>query len=460
MDTDFEAIGEALESTRLALQIAGTQLNAEAMRKQLARGGDPNVELLPVAARLHDCIEQWREKASSLLGLFTDSLSSRECDSAAEWCRNAARPLTQIADVAMTLSEVCERPVAYGEVKRVLEIRLSADSAEKAIDGHLEEDQSDLGMGYQGFGTNWDALSSSLDWAARLRGLLDGPVSPAVADRLTSVTLDWAELAAAAAAWKRERDVISSYFLEPRAIEVRNDLSTTFADAFEFLEHLGQTVADIDEWSEYQRCREQLAELKVSPVIDFCETTRVGSAQVASVVERACLEAWADAVILEDQDRLKHLRAEQLDLIVEEFRKLDVELIELAAGRVITSCNERRPRTTLGAAGTIKREAEKQRRHMPVRKLLELSGEVAQALKPCFMMSPLTVSQFLPPTLHFDAVIFDEASQVRPSDAVNCVYRGSQLIVAGDDKQLPPTSFFEAVTVDGDDEWEEDQFDE
>ena len=76
------------------------------------------------------------------------------------------------------------------------------------------------------------------------------------------------------------------------------------------------------------------------------------------------------------------------------------------------------------------------------------------------MMSPLTVSQFLPPALHFDAVIFDEASQVRPCDAINCIYRGSQLIIAGDDQQLPPTSFFEAVSVDGDDEWEEDQFEE
>ena len=132
-------------------------------------------------------------------------------------------------------------------------------------------------------------------------------------------------------------------------------------------------------------------------------------------------------MILEDQDRLKHLRAEQLDLVVEDFRKLDIELIELAAGRVITGCNARRPRTTFGAAGIIKREAEKQRRHMPVRKLLEQSAEVAQLLKPCFMMSPLTVSQFLPRPMRFDAVLFDEASQVRPSDAINCIFRGKQL---------------------------------
>jgi hypothetical protein len=178
------------------------------------------------------------------------------------------------------------------------------------------------------------------------------------------------------------------------------------------------------------------------------------------VVERACLESWVDRILESDTDRLRHLRADQLDPIVEEFRRLDVEMINRTSGRVIDACNRRRPRTTIGAAGVIQREAQKQRKHMPVRKLLEEAGEVAQALKPCFMMSPLTVSQFLPPGLRFDVVVFDEASQVRPSDAINCIYRGSQLIVAGDDQQLPPTSFFEAVSMDGDDEWEEDQFEQ
>ena len=66
------------------------------------------------------------------------------------------------------------------------------------------------------------------------------------------------------------------------------------------------------------------------------------------------------------------------------------------------------------------------------------------------MMSPLSVSQFLAPDMRFDVVIFDEASQVRPCDAVNALYRGDALIVAGDQKQLPPTSFFEQTTDAGD----------
>ena len=65
------------------------------------------------------------------------------------------------------------------------------------------------------------------------------------------------------------------------------------------------------------------------------------------------------------------------------------------------------------------------------------------------MMSPLAVSTYLEsPDLRFDLVIFDEASQVRPHEAICAVYRGRQLIVAGDQRQLPPTSFFERVLED------------
>ena len=75
------------------------------------------------------------------------------------------------------------------------------------------------------------------------------------------------------------------------------------------------------------------------------------------------------------------------------------------------------------------------------------------------MMSPLSVSQYLPADLRFDIVIFDEASQVSPADAISCIYRGSALILAGDQKQLPPTSFFSGGAPDDGDEWPEESGD-
>jgi very-short-patch-repair endonuclease len=96
------------------------------------------------------------------------------------------------------------------------------------------------------------------------------------------------------------------------------------------------------------------------------------------------------------------------------------------------------------------REVHKKRRHLPLRKLFAALPRVLPRLKPCIMMSPLAVSTYLEsPDLIFDLVIFDEASQVRPHDAICAIYRGRQLLVAGDQKQLPPTRFFERSFEDG-----------
>jgi hypothetical protein len=81
-----------------------------------------------------------------------------------------------------------------------------------------------------------------------------------------------------------------------------------------------------------------------------------------------------------------------------------------------------------------------------LRRMLQRAGRAVQALKPCFMMGPQAVAQYLEPgALSFDLVVMDEASQLRPEDALGAIARGGQLIVVGDPKQLPPTSFFDRL---------------
>jgi very-short-patch-repair endonuclease len=92
----------------------------------------------------------------------------------------------------------------------------------------------------------------------------------------------------------------------------------------------------------------------------------------------------------------------------------------------------------------IQKQARLQRRHMPVRQLLEKAPNVATALRPCWAMSPLIVAQVLPRKQLFDVVIFDEASQVTPADAVGSFLRAKRAVVAGDRRQLPPTSFWQS----------------
>jgi hypothetical protein len=107
-----------------------------------------------------------------------------------------------------------------------------------------------------------------------------------------------------------------------------------------------------------------------------------------------------------------------------------------------------------GQLGVISKELQKKARHLPIRQLLAKAGHALQTIKPVFMMSPLSIANYLAPGgVTFDLVIFDEASQVRPVEALGAILRGRQVVVVGDSRQMPPTSFFDTLAgADADDE--------
>jgi very-short-patch-repair endonuclease len=122
------------------------------------------------------------------------------------------------------------------------------------------------------------------------------------------------------------------------------------------------------------------------------------------------------------------------------------------------------PRKKWTEMALIKNELEKEQRFIPVRTLFLRAHRSLKALMPCFMMSPLSLAKFLPSgTTEFDIAIVDEASQMRPEDALGGLLRAKQIVVVGDPKQLPPTDFFNRVDGAGssaDDEEYEDIDDE
>ncbi|MGA9762021.1 MAG: AAA domain-containing protein [Gaiellaceae bacterium] len=141
---------------------------------------------------------------------------------------------------------------------------------------------------------------------------------------------------------------------------------------------------------------------------------------------------------------------------IEEFQARDRSHIAVAAARIRRAAAEAATRIRdefREQAELVSHQASLKRRHMPVRDLVRNAPDVLLGLKPCWAMSPLVVSQLLPSKTLFDVVIFDEASQITPADAVTSIIRGQQLVVAGDEHQLPPTAFF---VSDGSDENEEE----
>jgi very-short-patch-repair endonuclease len=119
--------------------------------------------------------------------------------------------------------------------------------------------------------------------------------------------------------------------------------------------------------------------------------------------------------------------------------------IRRAVAEHITAARDAYPKESQVVAA----EAAKKQRHLPVRQLFQAAPHVLGTVKPCWAMSPLVVAQLLPAERCFDVVIFDEASQVTPADAVGAIMRADQAVVAGDPHQLPPTMFFVSA-ADGD----------
>ncbi len=114
------------------------------------------------------------------------------------------------------------------------------------------------------------------------------------------------------------------------------------------------------------------------------------------------------------------------------------------------------PKGAAGEMAVLRGEIAKKRGQKPIRRLVESAGGMLRRIKPVFLMSPISIAQFLPPgRIAFDLLVVDEASQVRPEDALGAVARAAQIVVVGDRKQLPPTSFFDRLTDDLPDDPEE-----
>ncbi len=161
--------------------------------------------------------------------------------------------------------------------------------------------------------------------------------------------------------------------------------------------------------------------------------------------------AYVDAPVIKSFDRIQHTHVQ------EEFIRLDHLLFRHNQSRLATEHWKSIP--SLDGGGElqiISSEINKKRRQMPIRLLMNRAGRAIQAIKPVFMMSPMSIATYVPPgSVQFDLVIFDEASQVKPVDAFGAIMRGKQSVVVGDSKQLPPTSFFDTL-VESD---EEEEFD-
>ena len=219
----------------------------------------------------------------------------------------------------------------------------------------------------------------------------------------------------------------------------------------------------LEKWIDYQEAKSDCRKNGLENYIEAIETADTFENIEASFL-KGFYQMWLGEVY-SCLPAVRKFRKNVQDERVAEFARLDDYQLRVAQMRIRERLIENLPKgnhllKATDEVAILKRELNKKRRIMPLRKLFRQIPNLLLKLKPCLMMSPLSVSYFLETEAYtFDLVIFDEASQIFPEDAIGAIFRGTQVIIAGDSKQLPPTNFFAATTNNLDSDYDMDDED-
>lgn len=329
------------------------------------------------------------------------------------------------------------------DMKKVDELRREQTrlAAQEALAREL------FGALWEGENSCWDALDGYIRWVVEFRGLcvrhgLSQRTVEIAANRAPNVSAvtELKEVAATAlsllASLREMMGWPTDYLTQAPIEEIRDRMR-----ALENGLRLGPR------WAAFESARQQVAAGLAAEALATAFTGAIAFSDLPRAFLRAFYQKWLTTVV-QERAPLRTFHAMTHEQRVAEFQALDRRVLEENRAALVARLRDRvqerlRAPAAAQAMPFLRWELARQRGHSPLRKTLQRAGAAIRAIKPCFLMSPLTVAQYLKGTEpSFDLVVFDEASQLPPEDAVGAILRGKQLVVVGDPKQLPPTNFF------------------
>ncbi|WP_233568141.1 DUF4011 domain-containing protein [Cohnella faecalis] len=352
-----------------------------------------------------------------------------------------------------------QKELSYDEVMN----DLSKLEIIQIIDRTINMESDNLKENYHNFfngsiQTDWNSILGSLSWAGDFKKLYEKYSLPQ--SFIARICSDFSYVTEVSSYNKILKDNLNQIQKEWR----------WFASLFNNKEELHRTdvrvvslkisnclnnIFSLEEWIDFRSSRDECNKDGLSEYVQKVEELKIDKDQIVGSFLKRFYRLWVDSVILKFPS-VNSFRSRSHDEIIQEFNRLDLTQLSLARTRTKERLVSRLPDLNIATmavdeVGILKRELGKQRKILPLRKLFKAIPNLLLTLKPCLMMSPLSVSLFLDAeNYNFDVIIFDEASQVCTEDAIGAIMRGRQVIIAGDNKQLPPTNFFAASTSDGD----------
>lgn len=323
---------------------------------------------------------------------------------------------------------------------------------------------------YDGLDTSWGNIRNALTWGVSFRKAVEeNHLSQSFVEKICEnkkIVGCCKDYEQRFIEMMQDIDIELNWFL--KIFDDATELKTTeFPDFIKRINQCNNGLFLLEEWIDFRNARKNCREEGLTEYIEKIEEEKIAPNYILPIFQKRFFRLWLDAV-LPNYPAILNFRRINQENTISEFASLDKIQFEIAKARIKGKLINDLPSFDHFTSGVdeisiLKRELSKRRKIMPIRKLFQQIPNLLPTLKPCLMMSPLSVSLFLEAeTYQFDTVIFDEASQVCTENAIGAIARGKQVIIAGDSKQLPPTNFFGAslsdLDYDTDDEDEDDGY--
>ncbi|WP_421368628.1 DUF3320 domain-containing protein [Agrobacterium tumefaciens] len=431
-------------------------------------------EARTIASRLIDK-GALKARCEQVRGLLEDmrrlllSLWADMGDQAGLLLRDAAGPEdVMLAQVAAVLKEVAAADEAFGPLARSLPERngdrvewlerlSDAQARKKYLDGAGETAAAAFGTLWNTNESEWESLSAITEWVASNRDIR--VLAARVPDRIDVAAKAKKSSDDATAFGVQISEILSFLQADNQFLFNADEIaSVSLASLSDRMNCWIENEEQLSKFAAYNGRAHDATRLGVGLVVERLQDGRILTSEVIPHFEMAFYEAILRHQHSRDPELAK-FDGEVHGRLVSEFADLDRSRMRLSRLEVVRAHHRKIPQVSgIGPVGILRGEMARRRNHMPIRQLMQRASLAIQALKPVFMMSPLSIAQFLPPgVLEFDMLVMDEASQIQPVDALGAVARAKQVVVVGDERQLPPTKFFSKMTSSGSDDDDEQE---
>lgn len=211
----------------------------------------------------------------------------------------------------------------------------------------------------------------------------------------------------------------------------------------------------LKDWYQWLLVYNRMSALQIAFVADEYKDKNIETSKLMDVFDKSFYKSCIE-YILSKEPTLDLFKGKIFNDTIEKYKRLIANFEELTQKELFARLAANMPSFTREAAqnsevGILQRNIRNNARGMSIRRLFDLIPTLLSRMCPCMLMSPISVAQYIDVDAEkFDLIVFDEASQMPTYEAVGAIARGTNVVIVGDPKQMPPTNFFSVNSVDED----------